>query len=478
MKAIHILHTNDLHSHFEAVPSIAQCIEEEKRSWERMGEKVIIVDIGDHADRARMNTEASWGQANVEVMNAMGYDWITIGNNEGLTFPKERLLRLYDGGKATVLCCNFKEADTKLPPAFMQRYAVQDVNGIRIGWTGLTASYPDFYSLLGWEVEEPFEALRNVVAELRPQVDLLIVLSHIGLPKDREMAKQVPGIDLIIGGHTHHLLPHGEKVEDTWIAHAGKFGDYVGHVHIKQDSEWKQKGKWEFAVDCLASKEYEGNDQVSELIRNHLHAAEKQMEEVVAVIDEKLPLSWEAESPLGNLLAEGLRHWTGADIGMVNSGQFLFSLNKGTIQRKTLLAICPHPINPCSMRLTGLQIRRILEEALLEENISRQFRGFGFRGSVLGWMSVDGLEITYNPSMPPYHRVVSVKTEHGFLEDHKLYIVGTIDMFTFGVLFPTFMEGLERRYFLPEFLRDVLARQLENGGALRRCGIKRWLMEN
>ncbi|GEN33351.1 5'-nucleotidase C-terminal domain-containing protein [Aneurinibacillus danicus] len=66
-----------------------------------------------------------------------------------------------------------------------------------------------------------------------------------------------------------------------------------------------------------------------------------------------LPVSWEEESPLPNLLAAGLRSRVDEEIGLVNSGTLLFSLEKGDVTCKDLLSLCPHPINPCRMKLTG-----------------------------------------------------------------------------------------------------------------------------
>ncbi|MBO8171817.1 MAG: bifunctional metallophosphatase/5'-nucleotidase [Bacillaceae bacterium] len=475
MRKLHILHTNDLHSHFEAMSSVAGCIRQEKRRWEKLGDHVMVVDIGDHTDRARMQTEASWGHANVDVMNATGYQWTTLGNNEGLTFPRERLMHLYDQSRFGVLCSNFIDRETGRIPPFLKPYEIQEVDGFRIGWIGVTASFPAFYELLGWEVEDPVETLEKRVPELRSRADFIIVLSHIGYPGDRRLAERVPGIDLVLGAHTHHVLEKGERVGNTMIAQAGKFGKYVGHIEIPLPGDRKVTAD-DLKIDLLLAENYEPDHEVSELIRHHLHEAEHEMNQKVADIEVDLPNYLDQESPLGNLLAEGLRKWTDSEIGLVNSGQFLDSLPRGAVQRKEILSILPHPINPCSMYLTGKQIRTILETSLLEENINRTFRGFGFRGKVIGWMCADGIRIHYDPERPPYQRIAEIETDHGPLRDDQKYKVGTIDMFTFGVLFPTFTEGEDLTYFLPEFIRDVLTGQLQNPDAVEQCFRSRWIV--
>ena len=83
MENIVLLHTNDLHSHLENWPKIRRFIDQKKRENEKKGITTITVDLGDFTDRWHPLSEATNGQANVELMNEVGYDAATIGNNEG-----------------------------------------------------------------------------------------------------------------------------------------------------------------------------------------------------------------------------------------------------------------------------------------------------------------------------------------------------------------------------------------------------------
>src|SRR5690606_7879543 len=112
------------------------------------------------------------------------------------------------------------------------------------------------------------------------------------------------------------------------------------------------------------------------------------LSEKVAVINRELAIDWQSESHLGNMLAEALRQWTGAEIGIVNSGQILSSLGPGHITREILLEICPSPINPCRMELVGDALLRALEQSLIDEYQDMKIMGFGFRGKVLGSLCV------------------------------------------------------------------------------------------
>ena len=132
-RKLHILHTNDIHSRFEDMPLIAGGIRQLKSTCEKLGDEVVIVDLGDHSDRMSPITEGSWGQANVEIMNETGYQFAAIGNNEGLTFPKKKLLSMYDSAKFQVVCCNLvDEASGEFPP-FVEPFVIQEMDSLRIG---------------------------------------------------------------------------------------------------------------------------------------------------------------------------------------------------------------------------------------------------------------------------------------------------------------------------------------------------------
>lgn len=211
---LRILHTNDIHSHFEQMPLIAEAFDELRNE---LGEaSTLTLDIGDHLDRVSPLTEGTGGKANLDVIAATGYDAITIGNNEGLTFTADTLNELYGSlSGIPVLCSNLIHSGSRMFPSWGVPYHMVKKAGITIGLIGVTAYYPDFYRLLGWEIQEPLEVTSKLVEKLRPDVDLLIVLSHLGLKMDEGMASEIPGIDIILGGHTHHLLEQPIRIGDT-----------------------------------------------------------------------------------------------------------------------------------------------------------------------------------------------------------------------------------------------------------------------
>ncbi len=464
-----LLHTNDLHSHLEETSKIAGYIAEVRGRTDP--DSLIVVDCGDFLDRARMETEGTMAAVNRAVMERIGYDAVLPGNNEGLSYTPEELDRIFAGMSVPFVCANMTLSATGRPPDWMAPSLMLERAGIRLGLIGLTVPFQEYYDLLGWDAGDPIAALKAEVARLRPEADAIVVLSHLGLRNDEAIAAAVPGVDLILGGHTHHLLETPLLAGSTAICAAGKFGAYVGHLELEFGEDRK------LARVSGGSKPTEAmppSEEIGRLVAAHRERAKDRMGRAIANLREPLTLSHDRESPLPTLLSAAIRTMTGAEIALVNAGQLLEGLPAGLVTEERIHAICPSPINPCLMRLPGSLILRSLEESLLPEFQELEIRGFGFRGRVLGTLCLDGLEVEADLSRPPYRRIKKVAVGGTEMDVHREYAVGTLDMFTFGVGYTALKEGRDIRFFLPEFIRDVLARSLNDDRLIERSKEPRW----
>ncbi|NUU63831.1 bifunctional metallophosphatase/5'-nucleotidase [Paenibacillus agri] len=465
-----ILHTNDIHSHFDMMSPLAAVIAEQRAA--AGDEPLLLLDIGDHMDRAAIETEGTMGQANIDILNLTGYDAVTIGNNEGLTFTAEMLSAVFSGLQCPVVCCNFVETATGEPPHWMKRHVILEREGIRIGVTGATAAFASFYALLGWDALDPEEALRKECSLLAPQVDILIVLSHLGLPTDQRLAENLEGVHAILGGHTHHLLERPQIIAGTAVCGAGKFGNYLGRLVFE-----RQEPDLGFRLvegECLAVSPELREERVHSAAVTHLERGREALHESVAITDRELPVDYQGESPFGNFLAQAVRRFTGAKIAIVNTGQLLGPLPEGDISLGMLHGLCPSPINPSIVKLKGRDIRIALEQSLTEEFRNKAIFGYGFRGKQLGSLAVDGLNILYDSLVLPYDNDIAVFVEGQPLEDDLEYEVGTLDMFTFRIGYETLANGKDAVYLLPHFLRDLLRMELQRPGSLEESFISRW----
>lgn len=467
---LHILHTNDIHSHFEHMPQIATCLKAKRKEWERIGEHALTVDIGDHTDRMGMETEATWGQANVRVLNQSGYQYVTIGNNEGLTFPKKELDQLYEHAQFRVVAANILDLKRKTIPNWAIPYDIYEWDGVKIAILGVTVAFSSFYEQLGWEVTDPFPVLQQYTQQLRTEVDIILVLSHLGYHADVRMAKEIDGIDLILGAHTHRLLPEGEKVNQTWIAQAGKFGEYIGHVQL--EIERNTRKITDSKVEVFQAADFTKDPEVEQVIMEDKQTALDILSQPITQLPYHLSVDWQKETPFGSFLAASIRQWTEADIGIANGGLLLHSLEQGEVTRKDLLSCLPHPINPCLVMLSGRQIVSILQKAIQPATVKQQLIGFGFRGKIHGWMGVDNLQIVYQDAISP--TITDVLVEDQPIDLDRIYKVGTVDMFMFNRQYPEFQEA-PHRFFLPEVLREIIAETVLNETLLQESFTKRWL---
>lgn len=468
-QSLTILYTNDLHSHFDVMPRISAMVEEQRQ---QPNTDVLLLDIGDHMDRAFLETEGTMGKVNVDVLNLMRYDAITIGNNEGLTFTPHQLETVYRRLNCPVVCGNIKEKENNHIPDYMKPEVIIHKGNLRIGLIGATVPYTLFYDLLGIEATDPINTIASSVQRLRSQVDLIIVMSHMGLPFDQTLAETVEGIDVILGGHTHHLLEEPLYINNTAISAAGKFGRYMGRIVLDQPMRGDALKITE--ARCIPVEEGSIDEKVKNCIDSHHKQAEISMGKSIAVIPNRLPIDYKEESAFGNLLAQAVRRCTGSEISIINSGQLLEELPAGDISEMMLHARCPSPINACKMTLLGKEIKLALEQSLLVEYYEKEIYGYGFRGKVLGGICADGIEIMYNPVLPDYHKILQIIVQGVPLQLEQQYSVGTLDMFTFGIGYEGLQVGEDKVYYLPQFLRDLLKQELQTPHAVKNSTLKRW----
>ncbi|MEK3883080.1 bifunctional metallophosphatase/5'-nucleotidase [Paenibacillus sp. PL2-23] len=469
-----LLHSNDIHSRLENAARISTMIAEERRVWG--AHRVLAVDCGDHMDRMRMESEGTGGRVNRDLLQEAGYEAITLGNNEGLTCSADMLEQLYGTtSKLSVVCANMKISSTGARPAWMRPHILIEKNGLKVGLVGATANFAEFYALLGWTTTEPLAAIREQVSAIRGQCDILIVMSHLGITLDRQMAEEIDGIDLIVGGHTHHLLEEPLVIGTTTVCAAGKFGDYLGRVEIGWDADTSRPS---FRATCVPTGAFPERAEADAVIRAHNEAARGTLSRVITRLKEPLPARTDAESPLANLLARGLRRWTDAEIGLVNTGQLLGGLAGGEVTAGELHALCPSPINPSRIVIAGRHIRLALEQALLAHYVTKPIKGFGFRGEVLGTLAMDGMTVRYDHSREPMGRIVSVLANGEPLQDERLYVVGTIDMFSFRVGYESLADTESCRFYLPEFIRDVIGSELLREDAIAACRVQNWIPQS
>ncbi|WP_062109368.1 bifunctional metallophosphatase/5'-nucleotidase [Bacillus niameyensis] len=448
-ETIYIYHTNDFHSHFENWPKIEAFLKEKKSYHEAAKEDVFIFDCGDFTDRFHPFTEGTMGKGNTKLLNETGYTAATIGNNEGITLPHEDLAVLYEDAQFDLIVANLYTLENE-HPNWLQPYKIYETKlGTRIGVTAVTTYYQKLYELLGWHVSEPFTELEIQLNRMKEQVDMIIVLSHLGIHEDEKMTKLFPQIDLIIGAHTHHFFPEGKKLGKTMMAAAGKYGQLIGQVQV----EIHQRKVSHIQPSLVQTSDLPYLPNEAARVHHFKKTGKEQLNTKIAEINKVLSYSWEKPSELSQLLCDAVHEWSNAECTIINSGLVLSELQAGRVTKYDLHKMLPHPINPCMVELSGAELKEIILHATEDGWSDFAVKGLGFRGKVMGIFVFRGIELD--------KAQLQVKINGQLLDPERLYKLGTVDMFTFGKFFPEIQRSPKKQYFMPEFLRDIMEWKLK-----------------
>ncbi len=331
---------------------------------------VWLFDAGDFSDGTPMSTEYH-GEADVAAMNAVGYDLATLGNHE-FNNPLVQVKKLVGLAGFPIVCANAVESATGKP--LTEEYVIRTVGPLRIGIFGLltheAATYPA--AVDGVKVTDEIEAARRMVALLRPKADIVIALSHAGDGLDNVMAAQVPGIDVIVGGHSHSRLPTGEFV---WRSEDLKMDDVNGTVIVQAHQWGGELGR----LDLLFEKDASGgwhvgryrarlvpvtaaiaaDPKVAAVVDQYWRPIATRYGEVIGQAEADFSSRGDDEAPY-NLVADAVRETFGTEIEMENTGGVRAPLVKGQITRGDMVTLDPFNNTVMLFKVSGRDLKRIL----------------------------------------------------------------------------------------------------------------------
>ncbi|MCC6441870.1 MAG: metallophosphatase [Armatimonadetes bacterium] len=228
MPALTILHTNDRHGCWSEATTSRIVQEKATR------EPALLLDAGD-AVRSGNIGFGLFGEPVLSAMNRAGYDAMAIGNRE-FHFRPAGLKRKISGARFPVLSANLHQANGQPLPE-VRPYVMFHCGGVRVAVVGLTvpmiAPGSGACRISPYRFDPPVPAARRYASALRPQADILIALTHIGIEQDRLLAQAVPELDIIIGGHSHTALSEPERIGSAFIAHAGSHERFLGCLELE-----------------------------------------------------------------------------------------------------------------------------------------------------------------------------------------------------------------------------------------------------
>ncbi|MBP2966655.1 5'-nucleotidase C-terminal domain-containing protein, partial [Acinetobacter baumannii] len=258
--------------------------------------------------------------------------------------------------------------------------------GTKIGLIGLTAPINLTYEPFGWHTLDPVDYLAKIIPELSKETDVIVILSHLGLPEDKIIAETFPEVDIIIESHTHHLFEEGLTWNGCLLAAAGRFGEYSGEIEITiQDKKIINK-----KAKTTKTADLEEKDSDIEEIENYKLEGEILLQnQKVGVLQETLI----RDSSLMSMTLEAIKKYAEVEVALLNTGIILKDLLKGEVTGKDLHECLPHPMNLIRVTLKGRDVKRLVYEIEKNTPFLHRFQivGMKFRGKFFGEICYDGL---------------------------------------------------------------------------------------
>jgi len=363
------------------------------------------------------------GKSVVEIMNAMKFDAMVVGNHE-FDFGQKALLERISEATFPVLGANIvldgQPAENPFKP-----YVLKELNGIKIAIIGITTeemptmTHPK--NVIGLKFLSQVGTTEKYVKELRDKVDLIVVLSHIGYHQDMILAERVMGIDIIVGGHSHTKVERPAIVGKTVVLQAWEHGKVLGVIDISFKDN-KITGVKNKLVDIKQIRLNE-DEVVASIVDKYSKKVDALLQKVIGETETDLDgkNSRLAETNFGDFVADIIRQTSGAQTAIINGGSIRTSIKKGEIKVDDIYTALPFDNYIIAFALTGKQIRETLEYAIssIKEGAGR-------------FPQVSGITFNYVRSGDSPPKIKDIFIAGMPMEPEKHYTVGTNDFLAAG----------------------------------------------
>lgn len=374
-----ILFENDVHCAVDGYSKMAAL--KETCKWRTT--YVTTVSCGDFVQGDIVGS-VSRGEYIVDIMNQVGYNFVTLGNHE-FDYGIQQMMELTEKLEAQVLCANFmdlRKGELVYSPFEIVKYGNVDIAfiGIATPATATSVSPKVFLDEQGniaynFLKETFFESIQQQVDAARAQgADYVVALSHLGDEEDGvnptsvELVGNTTGIDVVLDGHSHSVIPDSLVLNalgtPVHLASTGTKFEYIGMLELSVDGA--------FSVVLVPEDSVHSDVGVQKFVEEIRRSAVEAGEYIVGESKVDLPhedaqgnrLTRYMEMPLGNFCADAFRVMLGTDIGVVNGGGIRNGLVAGDITYNNLISVFPFNNSACVVSLTGQQLLDALEASV------------------------------------------------------------------------------------------------------------------
>lgn len=426
-----ILHLNDFHGQILPLErstgelvggarALSATVEEARA--EIGDSRLLLLDGGDWFQGTPEGNHEG-GSAVIDLFSAIGVDASVVGNHD-FDHGIENLLTLVDRAKFPILGANVDDVGESIQKVLSPSIII-DRGGIRFGLIGILT--PDAPRIIMPSTGErlrvaPLAAtVKGEIRQLRKKgAEVIIVLSHSGVEAERQLAEEVEGIDIIIGGHSHTLVekPWIAPKNQTVVAQAQARGAYLGRLEVRRAGEgFDITG----SVEALVGRQEPVGKEIEAILDPVIAEVAAKMDQVIGnspVAMKRPPRGVEipSSSQLGSWIAHQMAVAGSADVGLHNHGGIRSSLLAGRVTERDLYQISPFGNQVVVCQVSGADLRTIARRSLREEN--RRLDAYQLE---IGYQKgEDGLELA------------SLLVAGESVDDDQIYSLATSDYLALG----------------------------------------------
>ncbi len=421
-----LLHSNDMHGDFLA--------EVREGSGELIGglgllsgyiskvrqeeENVIYAIAGDMVQGSLIDAEYK-GASTMELMNILSPDVVTLGNHE-LDYGLPHLLFLEKVANFPIVNANLYIK--KYGKRLMTPYVILEVGGFEIMFIGIitekTMDSIGLDQLIGTfvSIEDAANEIGKICNAYKNQdIDLTVILTHIGFESDLELAKMLDpkwGVDLIIGGHTHTVLDQPARVNDILVTQAGEGTDQIGRFDMVVDEKTNSIIEWTWELVPINNTTATVDSALQDFLNRYKDEVDEKYNQIITRFAVKLTHpEREQETTLGNMVTDALAGSIDTDVILIGSGAVRSKELGPVVTLGTLKACFPYDDSLTMFSINGKQLRNIFSHILRIEN--RDGEGEFFQVN-------DKIEAIYSDSRK---ELVSLKVNEILVDEDLQYTI-------------------------------------------------------
>ena len=382
-KKFTILHSNDMHGDFLAEVQGAEgnligglaLLSGYVNRVRKEEENVLYVISGDMVQGSLIDSEFK-GISTIEIMNFIAPDVVTLGNHE-IDYGLPHLLFLEKMANFPIVNANMYIA--KYNKRLMRPYLIINVAGFDIMFIGILTEAVlqslRMDRLVGTfiSLEEASHEVGKICNAYKDEdIDLTILLTHIGFDSDKELAELLNpewGVDMIIGGHSHSILEQPAIVKDILITQAGVGTDQIGRFDIVVDDDTNSIVEWKWQLLPVDESLAQPDEELQRFIDSFKKEVDRKYNAIMCRFAQKLTHPRrEEETSLGNLFADILAERAQVDVMFVGSGSIRGTEMGPLVTLGDFKAIFPFDDALYKVAVTGAQLRQIFKHILRPEN--------------------------------------------------------------------------------------------------------------